>query len=53
MERNRFVNDMIHNAAREEQAADTNLVNEVRALTDLELMLAAGGEEIVVWAPPK
>ena len=38
------------------QADDATSLDDARAiktLTDLELVLAAGGEEIICWDPPK
>lgn len=52
MERN-FVKDLLKNAAQDDQAAEATLEKDVRTLTDLELVLAGGGEDIVVWGPPR
>ena len=48
MERN-FVKDLLKNAAQDDQAAEATLEKDVRTLTDLELVLAGGGDDIPCW----
>ena len=43
-----FVND-VSNENTENQAAASHGANEIRTLDDLELVIAGGGDGIVVW----
>ena len=48
MERNFALNAQI-NAANDDRADEAIAEKDVRTLTDLELVLAGGGEEVVCW----
>ena len=48
MERNRYLNDQI-NAANDDRADEAIAEKDVRTLTDLELVLAGGGDGPICW----
>jgi hypothetical protein len=53
MERNRFVKELQAGINREPSIEGAITEADVRTLTDLELVLAGGGEDVVVWNPPR
>jgi hypothetical protein len=52
MERNRLFRSISLDLAHED-ADHAREERDLKTLTDLELMLAAGGDDIVCWDPPK